>query len=144
MIYMIEPNDFNPRFETVSCFIEHQEQILFLLRQDHKSEGNKWGIPAGKIDPGEDALTAIQREIYEETRIKLEKVSFKFFKRVFVKYDEYDFVFTMFSAQAASPEVVINAAEHKDFIWQDKNKMLKLNLVKDMDACIKLLEKSFA
>ena len=31
---------------------------------------NFWGFPKGNIDPGEDALTAAKREIYEETGLQ--------------------------------------------------------------------------
>lgn len=31
---------------------------------------NSWSLPKGHIDPGEDALTAAKREIYEESGIK--------------------------------------------------------------------------
>lgn len=37
--------------------------------------GNSWSLPKGHIDPGEDALEAAKREIYEESGIsKLELV----------------------------------------------------------------------
>ena len=31
--------------------------------------GTSWSLPKGHIDPGEDALTAAKREIYEETGV---------------------------------------------------------------------------
>ena len=32
--------------------------------------GNSWSLPKGHLDPGEDALTAARREIYEESRLR--------------------------------------------------------------------------
>lgn len=32
--------------------------------------GNSWSLPKGHIDPGEDALAAAKREIYEESGVK--------------------------------------------------------------------------
>jgi len=32
--------------------------------------GNSWSLPKGHIDPGEDALAAAKREIYEESGIR--------------------------------------------------------------------------
>jgi len=31
--------------------------------------GNSWSLPKGHLDPGEDALTAAKREIYEESGV---------------------------------------------------------------------------
>jgi len=44
------PENFNPKFEVVSCFVEYEDEILLLRRQDHKPEPNTYGVPAGKID----------------------------------------------------------------------------------------------
>ena len=42
------PIDFNPAFEVVSCFVEHNGEILLLHRNNDKSEGGKWGTPGGR------------------------------------------------------------------------------------------------
>ncbi len=69
-IYCGEPPElFNPAFEACGCFVEHEAQqiregddeevvtknlqILLLLRQDHKSEPNVWGVPGGKLHLGQ-------------------------------------------------------------------------------------------
>ncbi|MEI6118972.1 MAG: hypothetical protein WCP92_07315 [bacterium] len=40
MLYKEKPADFNPKFEVVSCFVEYKNEILLLLRQDHKPQPN--------------------------------------------------------------------------------------------------------
>ncbi len=41
------------------------DRYLYLLRQDTKNPGT-WGLPGGKIEPGESLLSAMQRECEEE------------------------------------------------------------------------------
>lgn len=49
------------------CFMEHDGRFLILHRWPHKSQGNRWGLPAGKVEPDERDVDAIIREIKEET-----------------------------------------------------------------------------
>ena len=63
MILKRVPQDFQARFEVVSVFIEAENQFLLLHRQDEKSEGNKWGVPAGKIEAGGGIEEALVREV---------------------------------------------------------------------------------
>ena len=67
MLYMQKPEKFTPKFEVVSCFLEYKNEILLLLRQDHKNQPNTSGVPAGKVDTGENIDDAMVREIFEET-----------------------------------------------------------------------------
>ena len=73
MIYKTKPDNFSPRFEIVSCFVESDGKILLLHRQYHKPQGNTWGVPAGKVDKDEDIFQAIAREIAEEAGLLLAK-----------------------------------------------------------------------
>jgi 8-oxo-dGTP diphosphatase len=47
---------------------------LLLVRESTKS-GQKWELPGGGLDFGEDILTALRRETKEETGLRLTKVS---------------------------------------------------------------------
>ena len=49
------------------CFVERDGRIL-LLRQYHR-EG--WTLPGGLLDRGEDAATAVVREVREETGLRI-------------------------------------------------------------------------
>jgi len=140
MIYRDIPENFNTKFEVVSCYLEHDGQILLLLRQDHKSEGNKWGMPAGKIDQGESELKAIVRETREETGQEIPFDQFEYLSKVYVRYPDYDFIYHMFKAQLTDrPQVVLSEGEHKDYQWIAPQAALELDLVKDNQECILLV-----
>jgi 8-oxo-dGTP pyrophosphatase MutT (NUDIX family) len=137
MIYESVPKDFNPKFEIVSCFMEHNGEILLLHRQDHKAEGNTLGVPAGKIDEGESATAAIIREIKEETNYDASKDNVTYFGKVYVRYSTYDFTYHIFHlVLKKKPEITINLKEHKDYVWASPKNSLKMNLIQD--ECIKL------
>lgn len=53
----------------LNIIINEKGETLFLLRAK-KPFG--WGLVGGKLDEGEDAMTACLRETFEETGIKLE------------------------------------------------------------------------
>lgn len=53
-IYLEKPEDFHSKAAVVGCcFMHYQDKILLLHRQDGKAEGNRWGIPGGKLNKGE-------------------------------------------------------------------------------------------
>lgn len=139
MIYKEKPQNFNPKFDIVSCFVEHKGEILLLHRQDHKPEGSTWGVPAGKIDIGENTLEAITRELHEETGIQLSPPQLFYFEKVCIKFPKYDFFYHIFHASLDQrPEVVISNKEHKDFRWASPKNALDMPLIEALDDCINL------
>lgn len=141
MIYENLPKGFNPKFEVVSCFVEQEGRILLLHRQDHKTEGNTWGVPAGKVEAHETLLEAITREVREETGFTINnKISY--YNEVFIKYPEYDFVYHIFyMTQNGKKEVQLNHKEHKDFKWATPKDALEMDLTMDLGSCINLFYK---
>lgn len=137
MIYKTIPKDFNPRFETVHCFFEHGGEILLLQRAEGKFQGDRWGLPGGKIEEGETPVDALVRELMEETRINISKSALRFMDKIYVKYPDYDFIFHAFRAAfSKKPAVTINSQEHKDFIWTLPEQALTMNLVVDGESCL--------
>ncbi|MBT3397711.1 NUDIX domain-containing protein [archaeon] len=137
MIYEEEPENFEPTFEVVGCFVEVDGKILLLHRQDHKPQGGTWGCPAGKVDEGENIGEAIVREVMEETGLNLPEANH--FKKIFVRLPDYDFVYHIFhSPFEEKPEINLRSEEHKDFQWASPEDALGLPLVLDEDLCIKL------
>lgn len=142
MIYKRKPKHFNPLFEVVSCFFEFENKTLLLKRQQYKSQGGKWGVPAGKIDNEESRKAALMREIQEETSINILSKELKFFKSIYVHHTS-DFIYHMFSYRLLEfPQVKINKKEHTDYKWISIDDAFKLQLVEDLDECIKMFYSS--
>ncbi|MEI6672827.1 MAG: NUDIX hydrolase [bacterium] len=140
MISKNKPDNFTPKFEVVSCFVEYKDEILLLLRQDHKPQPNTYGVPAGKVDPGETLRKAMKREGKQETTINLHGATY--IDKLFVRYDDYDFVYHMFIKKfEKEPKVSINIEEHKSYTRVNPKKALEMNLIQDLDECITLFYK---
>ncbi len=130
-----EIDGFKPIFEVAWCFVEFDGRILLLQRQDHKRQGNMYGMPAGKLDEWEDARTAVIRETFEETWIRLSPLKLFEVERLNVRYPDYDFVWHAFRIiLSEKPEVIINGTEHKWFIWITPKEALSLELVPWIDT----------
>jgi len=139
MIYKNAPKNFSPKFSVVSCYVEHEGEILLLHRHDHKSEGGRWGVPAGKIDQGENELEAMIREIKEETGQKVLAKELEYLSKVYVKYPDYHFIYHMFRVKLdKKTDVTLSASEHKDYKWVAPQDALNLELVRELDRCLKM------
>jgi 8-oxo-dGTP pyrophosphatase MutT (NUDIX family) len=62
-----------PREAVCMCAI-NGDKVLAVARRGTK---NEWGLPGGKVDPGEDPVDALVREVLEETHISLDKSKLK-------------------------------------------------------------------
>jgi 8-oxo-dGTP pyrophosphatase MutT (NUDIX family) len=139
VIYLKKPKKFNSIFEVVSCFFEKDGKILLLHRQDYKPQGNTWGVPAGKVETNEDPLNAMLRELEEETGYKVISNTFKLTKTIYVKYPEYDFIYHIYYLPITENcDVKIDSKAHKDFKWTTPKEALDMNLIQDLDTCIKI------
>ena len=58
---------------TMRGLAKKKDEILILKRHPNSSTNpNKWELPGGKVDPGEDFDKAIIREFFEETNLNIE------------------------------------------------------------------------
>ncbi len=138
-VYLEPTPQFKPCVEVAALYMEYNDQILLLHRQDHKAQGNKWGIPGGKVEENETPLQAIMREMQEETGIDISNQPIETLKPVYIEYDEKNhFVYHTFRTQLQGDRgaVKINFDEHKGFTWVTAIDALKMDLIQDEDVCI--------
>ena len=126
--------------DVVACYVEVGEEVLYLERQDGKTYARCWDLPGGKVGDGELPLTAIQREVFEETGIDLQLKDFEFIRKVYVRLDEYDFEHYMFRVKLPQkPRIKLSAEEHRSFTWITPKTALTLLLVPDEEHCIRFV-----
>lgn len=138
-VYLEPTAHFKPSVEVATIYIEYNGQILLLHRQNNKSQGNKWGIPGGKVEKNETPLQAVIRETKEETGLDISDQPIETLKSVYVEYNEKNhFVYHAFRTQLQrDPGAIrINFDEHKGFTWVTPTDALKMDLLQDEDACI--------
>lgn len=139
MIFREAPADFKKKLDVVGCYVQHGGRFLMLHRHAHKSNGNTWGLPAGKRDGGESLSVAMQRELREETGIDVPESSLMFFDTVAVRHAGPDIEYHMFSVSLPErPIVRLSVSEHQDFRWVTPAEALSMPLVHDQDDCIRL------
>ena len=142
MIFEQEPENFQSEFDLATCFIEHEGEILLLLRQPWETDGSTWGLPAAMVDPGETPMQAVIREIKEEASIDLPVEALQFVKKVFVRKPDREFVMHCFYINFLErPEAKANPDEHSDFKWIKPQDAPSLPLISDGLQTIELFLK---
>jgi len=142
MIYQEKPEDFVPQFTAVGCFVECHGKILQLLRSNTaKVEPCKWGCPAGGVNRGEDATTAMLRELKEETGLLAGAKEIRYFGKIYVDYPLYHskFVYILFRITYQFQPEIILSTEHQAFVWIPPSSAYSLVLMEDELACIQLV-----
>jgi len=142
MIFKKRPTNFNPNFEVSACFILFKKKFIFLKTGLHKKLAGLWGVPAGKLNFGETPLECVKREILEETQINLNENETKFFKTIYIKYPEIDYIYHIFYTKLKEkPEIIINSHESEEYKWVNKKEALQMPLIPDEGPCIEMFFK---
>jgi len=103
---------------TAGCFLEYDGKFVILHRQPHKPEGNTWGLPAGKVDPGETDQDAVLRELWEETGYRAKPDELEFLGEEIFHFPELTVEFPTFRVRLTKPfDVTQREGEHQDHKW---------------------------
>lgn len=108
-------------------FEDESRRILILRRHADKPEGERWGLPGGKVEPGETTLNAALREAREETGHVIKPASIRFTKTFRERWDGRNVIFDVFKFTVMSGEVNVQLEQgaHTDYMWERPDKLLK-------------------
>jgi len=106
--------------------IKRGGKYLILLRAPNaKFYPEHWDFPGGKLEENEHAHHGIEREILEETNLKVKAL------RAVATYDENDdeghYHFIIYSTKIISGEIKLSH-EHTAFKWATKTEILSLKI----------------
>lgn len=85
--------------------------VLLLLRNDNADHPRTWGLPGGKIEPGETPVGAAVRETFEEVRYDLSGQPLRVL--------EDDGHFITYAADLPEPFTPAIDGEHLAYVWAD-------------------------
>ena len=126
---------------SIACIDIRDGKVFLAKRQNTGDMGGKWEFPGGKIDAGEDFVTAIKREMSEEFGVEVE-VFEKLCEVTFEHKGKECFVDAFrvhFAEDGLSRRFTLT--EHTDYKWEDFNKIPELNFVdSDLKIYAKLKE----
>lgn len=120
-----------PKKQVVTCFLGKGNKVLVLQRGRKDLQYELWGIPGGKLAASEPIIKGLQREILEETGIRLQESSFIYLNSAISKTTT-DGKYGLHLYYAEFPndkDPVINPNEHLSFQWVSLDEFINLNLL---------------
>lgn len=115
----------------VTAVIERDKKYLLLKRSKHHTvQMGKWQFPEGGVEFGEQPITAMKRELLEETGLKLKKAELLGINSYVVKKlgtDIYHIVRLVFKVKVSGKLRL--GKEHDEFGWFGKKQISKLPLM---------------
>ncbi len=126
-IFIQPPEDFSPSAEAVGVFLEAKGKLLYLKRAPSRLAPNTWGIPGGKLEPGENSTQGAIREVFEETGIRI--LSPEFLGKRFIRIPQTDYAFHVFCAPLLDCVTPKLNEEHVEFRWVTPQEAFSLPLI---------------
>lgn len=99
----------------------------------------KWGVPGGRIRPGEKIVEALQREVFEETGLKIQVGQPIHVDEWFpeVKGEYWHIVATFREGKVEGDESVKLSNEHDSYAWIEEKDIGSYNLMTEDVIAIK-------
>lgn len=114
----------------VGCFLEYDDRFVLLHRRDDKPDGNTWGLPAGKVEPGETDLHALQRELCEETGYQASQKEVEHLGDFPFTIGGHHLIFATFRIRLTDlPMIVVERSAHTSYEWVRAEEAAKKQLI---------------
>lgn len=104
-------------YEVVAAIIEHDGKILCMQRNKGKFDyvSYKYEFPGGKVEPGEENHTALERELREEMDMDISISESDFFMTINHTYPDFAITMHSYLCHLEQPQFVMK--EHVDAKW---------------------------
>ena len=128
-VFKTAPKDFDAHISVAGCFLWFNERFLLLRRSEGKYAEKTWGLPAGKIEPGETPVEAAVRETCEETGL-LPQNPIEIGQLYMRVPESIDYIFHMYyDCYEIEPKVTLDLTENDEAGWYNLEEALKLPLI---------------
>lgn len=109
-----------------AILLNGEGKLLILQRSERSGQGGKWSLPGGALENREDPTEGVEREIFEETQLKVQDIRpFSLFSYTNER-DEF-VVIIGYTCLSKNQAVQLNW-EHDAFKWVTKEEALRADL----------------
>lgn len=111
------------------AIIKKDDKFLIILRSpEAKYFPEHWDFSGGKLEPNEDPFTGIEREVIEETALKVKVLEvIGVYELDLDNAGKNTHRFTVYSTEIISGDVKLSH-EHLEFKWATKEEILQLKI----------------
>jgi 8-oxo-dGTP pyrophosphatase MutT (NUDIX family) len=128
-IFQTPPPHFHPTVQISACYCEYEGKVLLLKRHISRSQGETWGVVAGKMEVGEDPPTAMLREIQEEIGVTLGPKEIAYLGKLYIQQEGVDYIYHMFHTTFHKMPAIHLSDEHTEHRWVTVDEAQKLPLI---------------
>lgn len=125
--------------------IERNSKFLLTKRvsPNYSKWHQRWQLPGGKIDPGEEPVEALCREIYEETSLKIiqPRLLGVYTHHWEVHEGTQQTFILLYHCLAPEGEVLLDPSENDDYCWCSIDEVI--NKQDLLDGTVTMLEELF-
>ncbi len=110
-----------------------EDKLLLLKRNPKKLFGNMWGVPGGKLEPGETPEEGLIREVFEEVGFEVDKTLVEPIHTLYIQSAgslSHLVIYHMYFCPLLElPQLSLHLDEHLEAQWVTPEEGLKLQLV---------------
>lgn len=117
-----------------AVIMEGDKYLILKRSPDAHSYPNCWDFPGGRLEKGEDVLAGLEREVIEETGLRVKAT-----RPVFVFHEILNgrsLVFIVYLCEKISGKINLSH-EHTEYKWAKRNDILKLDTENYLRAFLK-------
>jgi 8-oxo-dGTP pyrophosphatase MutT (NUDIX family) len=131
LVFVEPPCNFLSAAEVALSFVEVEEAFLLLQLSSKKEDAGCWGLPAGKVEPGETLQKAVERELFEETGIKTisNGPSPVYKDKLFIRKPHSDLIYHFFHLKILKRPAISLSREHQNYAWIHRKELPNFPLV---------------
>ena len=109
------------------ALIKQDGKILIIKRAENDNVfPGYWDFPGGKLEPGEDPIRGVEREVLEETGLRIRAI-----EAIWEKEMDIDAIyrgkFVVYTAELISGDIILSP-DHTEFKWATKEEILQLKV----------------
>ena len=130
------------------CFIFNKENKILLVKRysEDRKDPNKWEVPGGKLDAGEDLSVSKKREIVEETGLLIEEIKPLVFANSYIindgGYKDFTYV-SLFSLNKIIDGKVLLSEEHTEYAWVLYESLKDFDLTPETQKAVEVMKDYF-